>query len=169
MSEYKRLSCLRWDLRRDRVDIMVAGEGGHIGGDMRVIDVLVALYSNHLNISPETMDDPNRDRFVSPRKAIPLRHIMQYSATRASSSMTSRPEKFSKFGSPYIGHPNNKLPGIEMNSGSLGHGLPVGVGMALAGKMDRHDYRVYTSYGRRRACRRLGLGGRHVGRQLQAG
>ena len=56
-------------------------------------------------------------------------------------------EKFSKFGSPYIGHPNNKLPGIEMNSGSLGHGLPVCVGMALAGKKDNRDYRVYTVMG----------------------
>lgn len=56
-------------------------------------------------------------------------------------------EQFSRFGTPYIGHPNNKLPGIEMNSGSLGHGLPVSVGMALAGKMDRRDYRVYTVMG----------------------
>jgi transketolase len=56
-------------------------------------------------------------------------------------------EKFSKFGSPYIGHPNNKLPGIEMNSGSLGHGLGVCVGMALAGKMDERPYRVYTVMG----------------------
>ena len=56
-------------------------------------------------------------------------------------------EKFSKFGSPYIGHPNNKLPGIEMNSGSLGHGLPVAVGMALAGKQDGRNYRVYTIMG----------------------
>lgn len=55
--------------------------------------------------------------------------------------------RFSKFGSPHIGHPNNKLKGIEMNSGSLGHGLPVAVGMALAGKMDGRDYRVYTIMG----------------------
>lgn len=55
--------------------------------------------------------------------------------------------RFSKFGSPYIGHPNNKLPGIEMNSGSLGHGLPVCVGMALAGRMDGRSYRVYTIMG----------------------
>ena len=55
--------------------------------------------------------------------------------------------EFSKFGSQFIGHPNNKLPGIEMNSGSLGHGLPVSVGMALAGKMDEKDYRVYTVMG----------------------
>ena len=55
--------------------------------------------------------------------------------------------RFSKFGSEYIGHPHNTLPGIEMNSGSLGHGLSVCVGMALAGKMDGRDYRVYTLMG----------------------
>ena len=55
--------------------------------------------------------------------------------------------RFSKFGSPYIGHPNNKLPGIEMNSGSLGHGLPVSIGMALAAKMDGRDYRTYVFMG----------------------
>ena len=52
-----------------------------------------------------------------------------------------------QFGTSYIGHPNNKLPGIEMNSGSLGHGLPVSVGMARAGKMDGRDYRVYVVMG----------------------
>ena len=55
--------------------------------------------------------------------------------------------RFSKFGSAYIGHPNNKLPGIEMNSGSLGHGLPVAVGMALAKKMDQSPSRVYVVMG----------------------
>ena len=54
---------------------------------------------------------------------------------------------FSKFGSKYIGHPNNKLPGIEMNSGSLGHGLPVCVGMAKASKMDHRNNRVYVVMG----------------------
>ena len=56
-------------------------------------------------------------------------------------------KRFSKFQSPYIGHPNNKLPGIEMNSGSLGHGLAVSVGMALAGKRNGKNYRVYTVMG----------------------
>jgi transketolase len=56
-------------------------------------------------------------------------------------------ETFSQFGSDYIGHPNNKINGVEMNSGSLGHGLSVGVGMALAGKMDDAGYRVYVVMG----------------------
>ena len=64
MATIEELESLRWDLRRDCVDIIMAGAGGHIGGDMSVIDALMTLYVNHLNISPETVDDPNRDRFV---------------------------------------------------------------------------------------------------------
>ncbi len=66
---------------------------------------------------------------------------------RKASSEQEVIDTFSKFGSKFIGHPNNKLPGIEMNSGSLGHGLPVSVGMALAGKMNGLTYRVYTVMG----------------------
>ena len=55
--------------------------------------------------------------------------------------------RYSRLGSPYIGHPNNKLPGIEMNSGSLGHGLPVCVGIAKGLKMDGRTNRVYTLMG----------------------
>ena len=100
----------------------------------------------HLNISPETVDDPNRDRFVLSKG-----HAMEaYYAVLCHEGYLDLDDvkaRFSKFGSPYIGHPNNKLKGIEMNSGSLGHGLPVAVGMALAGKMDGRDYRVYTIMG----------------------
>ena len=51
-----------WDLRRDVVDIIMAGGGGHIGGDMSVLNTLLVLYKNHLRITPETTADPNRDR-----------------------------------------------------------------------------------------------------------
>lgn len=135
-----------FDLRRDCVDIIVAGGGGHIGGDMSMMDVLSYLYFDEMNISPENMTDPNRDRFVLSKG-----HSMEayYAVLCAKGFLDSEDVKknFSKFGSKYIGHPNNKLPGIEMNSGSLGHGLPVCVGMALAGKMDGRDYRVYTVMG----------------------
>ena len=58
------LKAKSFDLRKDTVDIIVAGKGGHIGGDMSVIDTLMSLYFCQMNISPENMDDPNRDRFV---------------------------------------------------------------------------------------------------------
>ena len=135
-----------FDLRRDTVDIIVAGKGGHIGGDMSVMEILAALYFRVMNVSPKRADDPDRDRFVLSKG-----HSMEaYYAVLCSKGfldLEEVKEKFSKFGSSYIGHPNNKLPGIEMNSGSLGHGLPVCVGMALAGKMNKKEYRVYTVMG----------------------
>jgi transketolase len=146
VSTISELEHLRWQLRRDCVDIIMAGGGGHIGGDMSVIDALMVLYKNHLNITPETVDDPNRDRFVLSKG-----HAMEaYYAVLCEQGFLDLDDvkaRFSKFGSPYIGHPNNKLAGIEMNSGSLGHGLPVAVGMALAAKMDGRDYRTYVFMG----------------------
>lgn len=135
-----------FDLRRDCVDIIVAGGGGHIGGDMSMMDVLSYLYFDEMNISPENMTDPNRDRFVL-SKGHSMEAYYAVLCAKGFLDLEDVKKNFSKFGSKYIGHPNNKLPGIEMNSGSLGHGLPVCVGMALAGKMDGRDYRVYTVMG----------------------
>lgn len=146
MATITELEHLRWRLRRDCVDIIMAGGGGHIGGDMSVIDALMVLYKNHLRITPESVDDPDRDRFVLSKG-----HAMEaYYAVLCEEGFLDLDDvkaRFSKFGSPYIGHPNNKLPGIEMNSGSLGHGLPVSIGMALAAKMDGRDYRTYVFMG----------------------
>lgn len=144
--EIDKLESLRWDLRQDCVDIIMAGGGGHIGGDMSVIDALMVLYENHLRITPETVDDPDRDRFVLSKG-----HAMEaYYAVLCHEGFLDLDDvkaRFSKFKSPYIGHPNNKLCGIEMNSGSLGHGLPVAVGMALAARMDGRNYRTYVFMG----------------------
>lgn len=146
MQSIDELEALHWDLRRDCVDIIMAGKGGHIGGDMSVIDALMVLYARHLNIAPDRVDDPDRDRFVLSKG-----HAMEaYYAVLCHEGYLDLDDvkaRFSQFGSPYIGHPNNKLPGIEMNSGSLGHGLPVAVGMALAARMDRRPTRVYTIMG----------------------
>ena len=135
-----------WSLRRNVVDIIMAGGGGHIGGDMSVLNALLVLYKNHLNISPETTADPNRDRFVL-SKGHAVEALYAVLSDCGFLDLEDVKARFSKFGSPYIGHPNNKLSGIEMNSGSLGHGLPVCVGMALAGKRSGKSYRVYTVMG----------------------
>ena len=144
--ELHELELKSWDLRRDIVDIIMAGGGGHIGGDMSVLNTLLVLYKNHLNITPDTTEDPNRDRFVL-SKGHAVEALYAVLADCGFLDLDDIKARFSKFGSPYIGHPNNKLKGIEMNSGSLGHGLPVCVGMALAGKMDKRNYRVYTVMG----------------------
>ncbi len=140
------LKALSFELRKDAVNMIMEAGNGHIGGNMSIMDILVALYFKHMNISPDNMDSPERDRFVLSKG-----HSMEaYYAVLAAKGFLDIKDvraNFSKFGSKYIGHPNNKLPGIEMNSGSLGHGLPVCVGMALAGRMDGRSYRVYTVMG----------------------
>lgn len=142
----KNLKALSYDLRKNVVDMIIEGKAGHIGGDMSVMDILVELYFDQMNISPENMEDPDRDRFVM-SKGHSVEALYAVLAAKGFFPIEQVMKEFSKFGSKFIGHPNNKLPGIEMNSGSLGHGLPVCVGMALAGKMDKKDYRVYTVMG----------------------
>lgn len=140
------LARLAMELRARTVDVIMGAGAGHIGGDMSVMDILVMLYFKHMNISPENMNAPERDKFVMSKghsvesyyTVLSEKGFFDYETYKAS---------FSRYGSPFIGHPNNALPGVEMNSGSLGHGLPVCVGMALAGKMDGADYRVYTVMG----------------------
>lgn len=140
------LKALSYDLRKNVIDMIVEGKGGHIGGDMSVMDILVELYFDQMNISPENMDDPDRDYFVM-SKGHSVEALYAVLAAKGFFPIEQVIKEFSKFGSKFIGHPNNKLPGIEMNSGSLGHGLPVCVGMALAGKMDKRDSRIYTVMG----------------------
>lgn len=140
------LKALAYELRENVIDMIVEGKAGHIGGDMSVMEILTEIYFDQMNISPENMDDPDRDKFIMSKG----HSVEAYYAVLAKKGFFDIKDviaEFSKFGSQFIGHPNNKLPGIEMNSGSLGHGLPVSVGMALAGKMDENDYRVYTVMG----------------------
>ena len=140
------LKAKAFDLRKDVVNMIMEGKGGHIGGDMSVMEILMSLYFSQMNVTPEKQDSPDRDRFVL-SKGHSVEAYYAVLAAKGFLDIQDVIKKFSKFGSPYIGHPNNKLPGIEMNSGSLGHGLPVCVGMALAGKKDHRDYRVYTVMG----------------------
>jgi transketolase len=146
MKMMENLTALSYDLRKDVINMIRSGKAGHIGGDMSVIDTLVTLYFKQMNISPENMDDPDRDRFVM-SKGHSVEALYAVLAEKGFFPIEEVIDTFSKFGSKFIGHPNNKLPGIEMNSGSLGHGLPVCVGMALAGKMNHQNYRVYTVMG----------------------
>ena len=140
------LQALCYRLRRNVVDMIVAGEAGHIGGDMSVMETMVSLYFHAMNISPGNQDDPNRDMFVM-SKGHCVETLYAVLAEKGFFPIETVIEQYSRFGSPFIGHPNNKLPGIEMNSGSLGHGLPVAIGMALAQRMDGRDSRTYVVMG----------------------
>ncbi len=140
------LKAKAYDLRKDTVDIIMAGGGGHIGGDMSVMEVLTDLYFRQMNISAENPEDPDRDLFIL-SKGHSMEAYYAVLCAKGFLDLEDVKNRFSKFGSPYIGHPHNTLPGIEMNSGSLGHGLPVAVGMALACKKDGKNSRVYVVTG----------------------
>lgn len=134
-----------WQIREDIVTLIHHAGGGHIGGDLSVTDILVTLYYRHMNCSPENRNDPNRDRFILSKghSAEALYCILADKGYFPKSAL----DGYCTYLSDYIGHPSRKVSGVEMNSGSLGHGLSVGVGMALAGKMDGAPYRVYTVLG----------------------
>ena len=129
-----------YKLRQDILNIVYHAKGGHIGGDMSVIDTLNVLYNKQMNVTPENFHDPDHDRFILSKG-----HTVEaLYAVLCQKGFFPREDlkTVSQYLSKYIGHPNNKVNGIEMNSGSLGHGLSDAIGMALAGKMDKRDYRV---------------------------
>lgn len=140
------LKALCYRLRQNVVEMIMAGEAGHIGGDMSVMETMVSLYFHAMNISPGNQEDPDRDMFVL-SKGHCVEALYAVLAEKGFFPIETVIEEYSRFGSPFIGHPNNKLPGIEMNSGSLGHGLPVAIGMALAQKMDGRPSRTYVVMG----------------------
>lgn len=142
----KNLKALPYKLRRDVLDMVYRAKTGHIGGDFSVMEILTSLYMDEMNINPENQDSPDRDYFVM-SKGHSVEAFYSILAEKGFLDISEVIAGFSKFGSDYIGHPNNKLPGIEMNSGSLGHGLPVCVGIAKACKMDKRKNRIYTVMG----------------------
>ena len=132
-------------IRQQVLEMIYKAGTGHIGGDLSETDILVALYYKYLNCSPELVDNPERDRFVL-SKGHCVEALYCILADRGFIPQEDL-ATYSQFGSKYIGHPNNKINGIEMNSGSLGHGLALGVGMALAGRMDKRNYKTYVVMG----------------------
>ncbi len=139
----KRKAC---DIRRDVLELIYRSGSGHIGGDLSEVEALVALYYKHLNCSAENQQDPNRDRFIL-SKGHSVETLYCILADRGYFDREELMRTFSAYKSRYIGHPNNKIPGIEVNSGSLGHGLSVAVGMAKGAKMMNAPFRVYTVIG----------------------
>lgn len=134
-------------LRRHIIRMTAAARSGHPGGSLSAADIVAALYFRVLrNIDPANPKDPDRDRFIlSKGHCCPVVY-----AALAEKGFVDRGQldTFRQLHSPLQGHPDmRKLPGIEMNTGSLGQGLSAGVGMALAGKIDKRTYRVYVLLG----------------------
>jgi transketolase len=131
--------------RRDLQAVFEAG-AGHIGGEMSVIDILTALYFNVLHVDPQHPRDPGRDRLVLSKGHTACALYV----TLAERGFIPKDEiaTFLKPMSRLNGHPDrNKVPGVETNTGPLGHGLPVAVGMATAAKLDGAAWRTFVITG----------------------
>lgn len=134
------------EIRKSIIQMTGAAGSGHPGGSLSAADIVATLYFHELRINPQEPDWPDRDRFIlSKGHAAPVLY-----AALAERGFFPKEELLSlrKFGSRLQGHPDMKaLPGVEMSTGSLGQGLSVANGVALAGKLDGKDYRVYVLLG----------------------
>src|ERR1043165_661825 len=132
-------------LRKHLLEIIFHAGAGHTGGSLSCLDILNVLYNRILRVSPETFSDPLRDRYVQ-SKGHSVEALFVVLADRGFFPAAEL-EKLCQYRSHFVGHPTRKVPGVEQNTGALGHGLPICVGMALAAKKDRNGARVFTLLG----------------------
>ena len=130
-------------LRLEILDMVIRANGGHIGGAFSVIDIMTVLYMNILNHNPKNASWKNRDRllFSKGHSCLALYTVLAECGYFEKNLL----EKYAVDDGAFAGHPEREfIPGVEITAGSLGHGHSLGVGMALAGKIDSKDYRVFV-------------------------
>lgn len=127
------------------MEIIRNAGAGHTGGDLSCLNMLTVLYEKYLRIDKDHLDDPDRDRFILSKGhcAEALYAVLESRGILAKETVDS----LGQYGSPLAGHPLHEIPGIEVNSGALGHGLSIGIGMALAARMDARSYRTVVLMG----------------------
>jgi transketolase len=131
--------------RRHLLEIIKHAGAGHTGGGLSCIDILNVLYNRILEVAPQTFSDPARDRYVQ-SKGHCVEALYVVLADRGFFP-ASELQTLCQYGSHFVGHPTRKVPGVEQNTGALGHGLSICVGLALAARMDRAPSRIMTLLG----------------------
>ncbi len=139
------LSRLSTALRLELLGMIYRAGGGHTGGSLSSVDILVALYFHTLRYRANDPEWPERDRFILSKG----HSVEGFYCVLAEAGYFPKEElsTYGAFNSRLYGHPTRKVPGVEMPTGALGHGLSVGVGMAIAGKRDHASYRVFVLMG----------------------
>lgn len=142
----KQLQIKACTVRMGVIEGVFNAKSGHPGGSLSVADILTYLYFDHMNVDPKNPKDENRDRFVlSKGHTAPALYAV---LANKGFFPVSEIKNLRKPGAMLQGHPSmNRTPGVDMSTGSLGQGISTAVGMALAGKIDKKDYRVYTVLG----------------------
>ena len=146
MSNIKSLEKKATELRKDIVTMICKSKSGHPGGSLSVIDILTALYYDVMNIDVANPKKEDRDRFVlSKGHAAPALYAVLADKGYINKELLGT---LRQFGSPLTGHPDMKqVSGVEISTGSLGQGLSVANGMALASRLQNIPYRVYVAMG----------------------
>lgn len=136
---------LAWKIRRHGVEMTHLSGGSHLGAILSVADIMAVLYTDVLRVDPKNPDDENRDRFILSKGHA---GAAVYAAL-AESGFFDVAELVTHYqnGSRLSGHVSHYVPGVDLSTGSLGHGLSVGVGMAYAGLKSHKDYNVYVVLG----------------------
>ena len=142
----KELTLLAEKNRKRLVEVVYRAKAGHIGGDLSCLNVMTALYFDIMkNLNPQEPKAKDRDRFVLSKG-----HCVEALYVTLEAKGFLKPEvldTLGQFGSILSGHPTIEVPGIEVNSGALGHGLSIGTGMAIAAKMDKKSWKTYVLMG----------------------
>lgn len=143
MEKIEEFEALAKETRRDILEMIYRTKSPHIGSSFSIVELLVALYFKILSVNPENPEDPNRDRFVlSKGHGVPALYPV---LTKKGFLDQETLAGFAQDGGTLEQHPTrNVSQGIEISSGSLGHGLSISCGMALAGKYDEKKYRIFT-------------------------
>lgn len=131
--------------RKRLIELIYKAGAGHTGGDLSCLNLLTALYHEIMNVNKDNVNNPSRDRFIMSKGHC----VESLFVTLESKSIipVELVDTLGTFNSPLAGHPTNNIPGIEVNSGALGHGLSIGIGMALAAKMNNQSYNTYVLMG----------------------
>lgn len=144
--EILKLEFTALNIRRDILRLIRTGEAGHSGGALSSVEILTALYFKLLRVDPQNPNWPQRDRFVL---SAGHKCLVLYSALAERGFFDkSVLDTYGALDSKIPGHPNmHKLPGVETNTGALGHGLAIAGGMAIGLKLDRSEAKVYVLMG----------------------
>lgn len=131
--------------RKTILRIIRQAKAGHTAGSLSCVDILNVLYNHVMNVTPENFDQIDRDHYIQ-SKGHSVEALFTVLADKGFYP-ESELDTLSKYQSHFVGHPTRKVYGIEHNTGALGHGLSVSVGLALAAKKDARSYRVFTLLG----------------------
>jgi len=144
--ELLRLETVALQIRRNILRMIRAGKAGHVGGALSSVEILTALYFRLMKVDPRNPKWPGRDRFVL---SAGHKCLVLYAALAEKGFFDiSILDTYGDLGSRIPGHPNmHKLPGVESNTGALGHGLAIAGGMALGLRLDNSDARVFVLMG----------------------